>query len=239
MAEQFLSVQAASELAAAQKAGRAAASPSAKRAAASLGATIPTATVPTADAYYSDQLTSLADAQRKAEEQAAKLRTQQAISSVEGYIPQIQQQTAKKCRKPTLPHREQRWRLRKLWPAMGYTGGAAESSLMGLDTDYMNRRQALSEAESVSMDQIRQNIADIQATGNVELANLAANYANMQTQREAQAQQMAQQQWEAEMAMRQAEQDENTQVELAECRCRTWCWRNNTLHNAHHPPTET
>jgi hypothetical protein len=95
---------------------------------------------------------------------------------------------------------------------MGYTGGAAESSLLGLDTDYMNRRQALAEAESVSMDQIRQNIADIQATGNVELANLAANYYSnlMQTQREAQAQQTAQSQWEAEMAMRQAEQDEST-----------------------------
>jgi len=206
------SVQAASELAAAQKAGRAAASPSAKRSAASLGATIPTATAPTADSYYSDQLTSLADAQRKAEEQAAKLRTQQAISSVEGYIPQIQQQTAKQMQEAYIAAQRAKMAAPQTLAAMGYTGGAAESSLMGLDTDYMNRRQALSEAESVSMDQIRQNIADIQATGNVELANLAANYYSnlMQTQREAMAQQTAQSQWEAEMAMRQAEQDENT-----------------------------
>ena len=206
------SVQAASELAAAQKAGRAAASPSAKRSAASLGATIPTATAPTADSYYSDQLTSLADAQRKAEEQAAKLRTQQAISSVESYIPQIQQQTAKQMQEAYIAAQRAKMAAPQTLAAMGYTGGAAESSLMGLDTDYMNRRQALSEAESVSMDQIRQNIADIQATGNVELANLAANYYSnlMQAQREAQAQQMAQQRWEAEMAVRQAEQDENT-----------------------------
>ena len=203
------SVQAASELAAAQKAGRAAASTSAKRAAASLGATIPTATiptatVPTADAYYSDQLTSLADAQRKAEERAAKLRTQadaqrkaeeqaaklriqQAISSVEGYIPKIQQQTAKQMQEAYIAAQRAKMAAPQTLSAMGYTGGAAESSLLGLDTDYMNRRQALAEAESVSMDQIRQNIADIQATGNVE---------------------------------------------LAKCRCRTWCWRNNTLHNA-------
>jgi hypothetical protein len=206
------SVQAASELAAAQKAGRAAASTSAKRAAASLGATIPTATVPAAEAYYSNQLTSLADAQRKAEEQAAKLRTQQAVSSVEGYIPQIQQQTAKQMQEAYIAAQRAKMAAPQTLAAMGYTGGAAESSLMGLDTDYMNRRQALSEAESVSMDQIRQNIADIQATGNVELANLAANYYSnlIQTQREAMAQQTAQSQWEAEMAMRQAEQDEST-----------------------------
>lgn len=212
------SVQAASELAAAQKAGRAAASPSAKRSAASLGATIPTTTVPTADAYYSNQLTSLADAQRKAEEQAAKLRTQQAISSVEGYIPQIQQQTAKQMQEAYIAAQRAKMAAPQTLSAMGYTGGATESSLLGLDTDYMNRRQALAEAEAQSLDQIRQNVADIRASGNVELANLAAQYYEqaMQNQREAMAQQTAQSKWEQELAMRQAEQAEATRQWEAE-----------------------
>lgn len=212
------SVQAASELAAAQKAGRAAASTSAKRAAASLGATIPTATVPTADAYYSDQLTALADAQRKAEEQAAKLRTQQAISSVEGYIPQIQQQTAKQMQEAYIAAQRAKMQAPQTLSALGYTGGATESSLLGLDTDYMNRRQALAEAEAQSLDQIRQNVADIRASGNVDLANLAAQYYEqaMANQREAMAQQTAQSQWEQELAMRQAEQAEATRQWEAE-----------------------
>ena len=207
------SVQAAAELAAAQKAGRDQASASAKRAAASVG-TPTVAQTPTIDTVYGDYLTTLqsqAEAQRQAEERAAQLRTQQAVSQVEGYIPQIQQQTAKQMQEAYIAAQRAKMQAPQTLSALGYTGGATESSLLGLDTDYMNRRQALAEAEAQSLDQIRQNVADIQASGNVELANLAAQYYEqaMANQREAMAQQTAQSKWEQEMAMRQAEQDEN------------------------------
>lgn len=195
------SVQAAAELASAQKAGRDQASASAK--------------TPTIDTVYGDYLTTLqsqAEAQRKAEERAAQLRTQQAVSQVEGYIPQIQQQTAKQMQEAYIAAQRAKMQAPQTLSAIGYTGGATESSLLGLDTDYMNRRQALAEAEAQSLDQIRQNVADIRASGNVDLANLAAQYYEqaMQNQREAMAQQTAQSRWEQELEMRQAEQDENT-----------------------------
>lgn len=216
------SVQAATELANAQREGRNQASPSAQRAAASLGANVGTTVgtagtlaAPTTDTYYNDYLSTLqsqAEAQRQAEEKAANLRTQQAVSQAQGYIPQIQQQTAKQMQEAYIAAQRAKMQAPQTLSAMGITGGAAESSLLGLDTDYMNRRQALSEAEATSLDQVRQNVADIQATGNVELANLAAQYYEqmVENQREAMAEQTAQSQWEAEMAMRQAEQDEST-----------------------------
>lgn len=208
------SVQAASELASAQKAGRNQASASAKRAAASVG-TPTVAQTPTMDTVYGDYLTTLqsqAEAQRQAEERAAQLRTQQAVSQVEGYIPQIQQQTAKQMQEAYIAAQRAKMQAPQTLSAMGITGGAAESSLMGIDTDYGNQRNALDLAKNQSLDQIRQNVADIQASGNVELANLAGNYYQqmLANQRDAMSQQTAQQQWEAEMAMRQAEQDENT-----------------------------
>lgn len=214
------SVQAAAELASAQKAGRDQASASAKRAAASVG-TPTVAQTPTIDTVYGDYLTTLqsqAEAQRKAEERAAQLRTQQAVSQVEGYIPQIQQQTAKQMQEAYIAAQRAKMQAPQTLSALGYTGGATESSLLGLDTDYMNRRQALAEAEAQSLDQIRQNVADIRASGNVDLANLAAQYYEqaMQNQREAMAQQTAQSQWEQELAMRQAEQAEATRQWEAE-----------------------
>lgn len=200
------SVQAAAELASAQKAGRDQASASAKRAAASVG-TPTIAQTPTIDTVYGDYLTTLqsqAEAQRKAEERAAQLRTQQAVSQVEGYIPQIQQQTAKQMQEAYIAAQRAKMQAPQTLSALGYTGGATESSLLGLDTDYMNRRQALAEAEAQSLDQIRQNVADIRASGNVELANLAAQYYEqaMANQREAMAQQTAQDQWQQEFNAR-------------------------------------
>lgn len=208
------SVQAAAELASAQKAGRDQASASAKRAAASVGtstvAQTPAPTVaqtPTMDTVYGDYLTTLqsqAEAQRQAEERAAQLRTQQAVSQVEGYIPQIRQQTAKQMQEAYIAAQRAKMQAPQTLSALGYTGGATESSLLGLDTDYMNRRQALAEAEAQSLDQIRQNVADIRASGNVDLANLAAQYYEqaMQNQREAMAQQTAQDQWQQEFNAR-------------------------------------
>lgn len=78
--------------------------------------------------------------------------------------------------------------------AMGYTGGASESSLLALDATYQNNRNALEANRNDTLGQIRQNANQIQTSGNADLAELSANYYNQMAQAQAQSQARAQEQ---------------------------------------------
>ena len=62
--------------------------------------------------------------------------------------------------------------------AMGYTGGMAESTLQGINNNYAtNRQSAISERDN-ALRQIEQLVAEAQASGNSDLADIANNYYN-------------------------------------------------------------
>lgn len=169
----------------------------------------------TQDTYYNDYIARLektAADKRRAEEQAAQIATKKAVNTAQGYIPKIEKQTEQQMQQAYIAAQRARMYAPQALSAMGYTGGASESALMGIDTDYGNQRNALDLAKNQSLDQVRQNVMDIQASGNAELANLAASYYQqmIQNQREAMSQANSNQRWATEMAQRQAEQAENT-----------------------------
>jgi len=161
----------------------------------------PEATDPVMD-YYSNAMAeqSRAQAAAKAEaERAAQLRTQSAVDTNNAYIPQVNAQTDKQLQQAYITAQQSKMNAPQAMAAMGYSGGAAESSLMGLDTNYQNNRNELETSRNTSLDSIRQNANQIQSTGNAELADLASQYYSQMASAQEQAQQNAQAQanWQA------------------------------------------
>lgn len=156
---------------------------------------------PVAD-YYASQMQAQADSQAKAKaeaERAAQLRTQSAIDTNNAYIPQVNAQTDKQLQQAYITAQQSKINAPQAMAAMGYTGGAAESSLMGLDTNYQNNRNDLETSRNTSLDSIRQNANTIQATGNAQLADLASQYYSQMAaaQEKAQANAQSQANWQS------------------------------------------
>lgn len=129
------------------------------------------------DSYLAQQQKALQQAQAAAEK-AAKERTQAAIDTNNAYIPQVNQQTDKQLNEAYISYMKGKKAAPEQLSAMGYTGGATESSLLGMDTNYQGIRGDVESARTQSLDQIQQNANQIQSTGNADLSDLAAQYYN-------------------------------------------------------------
>ena len=94
---------------------------------------------------------------------------------------------------------------------MGYTGGATESSLLGLDTNYQNARGQIEQGRNEAIDKIRQNANQIQATGDASLADVASQYYQNMLASQNQALSAAQNQknWQSEFDARQQDNTRN------------------------------
>ena len=152
--------------------------------------------------YYADYMKQqqASQSQARAEaERAAQLRTQSAVDTNNAYIPQVNAQTDKQLQQAYITAQQSKMNAPQAMAAMGYSGGAAESSLMGLDTNYQNNRNDLETSRNTSLDSIRQNANQIQQTGNAQLADLASQYYSQMASAQEQAQQNAQSQanWQA------------------------------------------
>ena len=94
----------------------------------------------------------------------------------DAYIPQVQEQSDKQLQEAYLSYMKSKRNAPQTLAALGYTGGATESTLMGLDTGYQGVRSDLETARNQSLDQIRQNEQQIRSTGNANLSDLASQY---------------------------------------------------------------
>lgn len=168
--------------------------------------------------YYSNYLSEQQALQSRAKEEAeraAQLRTQSAIEMNNAYIPQVNKQTDKQLQEAYIAAQQAKVNAPQSLAALGYSGGAAESSLMGLDINYQNNRNELETSRNNSLDSIRQNANEIQATGNVDLANLASQYYSQMAEAQAKAQANAQEQanWQKKF---EAEQQANERDQFAD-----------------------
>lgn len=153
--------------------------------------------------YYSNYLADIERANKLAQEKAAeaqRLRTEQAVTTNNAYIPQVNQQTDKQLQDAYIATQQAKVNAPQALSAMGYTGGAAESSLIGLDTTYQNQRGQMEQGRNDAINQIRQNEQQIRSTGDANLSDLASQYYNNLIQNQQQAQSMAQSQsnWQSE-----------------------------------------
>lgn len=139
------------------------------------------------------------------QQRAIQERTNQAVAANNAYIPQIQQQSKQALQNAYIANQQARVRTPQALNALGYTGGAAESTLLGLDTNYQNARGTIETERSRALEGIRQNEAQIRATGDATLSEAAASYYDKLVAAALEAERQAQDQanWEAEFALQQ------------------------------------
>lgn len=125
---------------------------------------------------YLKQQQQLVKQQEEAARKAEQERINQAVSANNAYIPQVQEQSNKQLQEAYLSYMKSKKNAPQTLAALGYTGGATESTLMGLDTGYQGVRGDLETARNQSLDQIRQNEQQIRSTGNANLSDLASQY---------------------------------------------------------------
>lgn len=127
---------------------------------------------------YYQQILDTQDAQYAADQEAAMQRTAQTIASIRANEDNINNDFEKAQKENYINQIIQKNQMNDYMSAMGYTGGMAESTLQGINNNYAtNRQNAISERDN-ALRQIEQLVAEAQASGNSDLADIANNYYN-------------------------------------------------------------
>ena len=127
---------------------------------------------------YYQQILDTQDAQYAANQEAAMQRTAQTIASIRANEDNINNDFEKAQKENYINQIIQKNQMNDYMSAMGYTGGMEESTLQGINNNYAtNRQSAISERDN-ALRQIEQLVAEAQASGNSDLADIANNYYN-------------------------------------------------------------
>jgi hypothetical protein len=145
----------------------------------------------TANDYYDNLLTE--------QQKAAQARIDAALDANNAYIQQVNQRSDQSLQNAYILREQSKVNAPQALSAMGIQGGAAESSLLGINTGYENTRNEVEQNRQNSLNEIYQNEQQIRATGDATKAEAAASYyQNLITaQQQAEAAQQAQSNWEA------------------------------------------
>jgi hypothetical protein len=145
----------------------------------------------TASDYYQKML----DEQQK----AIQARINAAVERNNAYIPQVNQRSDQSLQNAYILREQSKVNAPQALSAMGIQGGAAESSLLGINTGYENTRNEVEQNRSQSLDEIYQNEQQIRATGDATLSEASADYYNklVLAQQQAEAAAQDQMQWQA------------------------------------------
>lgn len=167
------------------------------------------ATDTTANDYYADLL--------EQQEEAARQRTEAALDANNAYIPQINTYNDKRLQDAYISRELNRVNLPQQLSSLGYSGGATETSMLGAMTDYENRRGTIEQDRSDALGKIRQNAAQIEATGNADLADMSAQYyQNMITKAQRdQENALSQSRWQTEFDASQQSEAYQNQLDMA------------------------
>ncbi|MDD4564849.1 MAG: hypothetical protein PHE79_05160 [Eubacteriales bacterium] len=175
-----------------------------------LNATAPEATpraTPSANDYYTDymdKMQSLIDENDRAQREALRRQTESTISSINSNIPKINQDYEGQQRAAYIQNTKAKTGMGDYLSAMGYSGGMSESTALGLQSGYENLRNTNDQQKNNALMEIQNLVAQAQATGDTNLAQLATQkyqsmLSAMQSARQ-QAGSMAQ--WESDNAFR-------------------------------------
>lgn len=122
------------------------------------------------------QIIEMIDAQNAQNQAAIRQRTQQLVNSIKGNQTDINDAYKEAQRQAYINQALQRNQTADYLSANGYTGGMAESTLAQLQANYENNRRNATSERDAALRQNEQLIAEAQASGNTELAELASNY---------------------------------------------------------------
>lgn len=116
-------------------------------------------------------------AKQNAQNQAAsQQRTQQVIDSIRSNETSINDAYKEAQRQAYINQALQKYQVGDYLSANGYTGGMAESTLAQLASNYENNRRNATSERDAALRRNEQLIAEAQASGNSELAEIANNY---------------------------------------------------------------
>ena len=145
-----------------------------------------------ASSYYNKYL--------KEQQKAIQKKIDASVQANNAYIPEINQASDQSLQNAYILREQNRVNAPQALSAMGYTGGATETSMMGINTGYENTRNEVEQNRAKSLAEIQQNEAQIRATGDATLSDAAATYYQnlIASQKEAEAAAQAQANWQAQ-----------------------------------------
>jgi hypothetical protein len=159
--------------------------------------------------YYADLLAN--------QEEAARIRTQGARDANMANVGKVNAYSDRALQNAYISKELNRVNMPQQLSALGYSGGATETSMTGAMTDYENRRGTIEQDRADALNDIYENDAQILATGNAELADLGTQYyqnlIEKQTRDEANA--LSQSRWQTEFNADQASEAYQNKLDLA------------------------
>lgn len=125
-----------------------------------------------ANTYYNEQLDLINARDREAQE-ALRKQTQATIDSINSNIPKINQDYEAQQRANYISNEKAKAGMGDYLAAAGYSGGMAESTALGLQSNYENLRNSTDQEKNNALSELQNMVAQAQATGDTNLANLA------------------------------------------------------------------
>lgn len=126
--------------------------------------------------FYDKQAEALREQQRAAE-RAMQAKINQGVNTLEGQKPALGQQFQDSAQQAYIQYMQSQKALPQAMAAQGLNGGASESSLASLESNYGNNVNALQDSYNRYLNDIDTDIANLKASGDISLAENAGNYA--------------------------------------------------------------
>lgn len=168
------------------------------------GQTVPGAYLSTDNIYnaYLEQI----KAQEEAARAAMQAQIDQAVSKIEANRGSINQGSEDALRQAYILNLQNQRAMPQMMAAQGYTGGASESANLQLQAAYESAANQIAREKQNALNSLDADIANVKASGDISLADLAGEYSQrtLDAYQQALAAQQQQEQWQRDYELQQS-----------------------------------
>lgn len=173
------------------------------------GQTVPGAYLSTDNIYnaYLEQI----KAQEEAARAAMQAQIDQAVGKIEANRGSINQGSEDALRQAYILNLQNQRSMPQMMAAQGYTGGASESANLQLQAAYESAANQIAREKQNALNSLDADIANVKASGDISLADLAGEYSQrtLDAYQQALAAQQQQEQWQREYELQQAQAEQS------------------------------
>ena len=127
------------------------------------------------DDYYKEMMADMRRQQREAEREMRR-KINQGVNKLEAQKPLLENQFQDSAQQAYIQYMQSQKKLPQMLAAQGLSGGASESSMVGLESDYGNNVNTLRDSYNQALRDIDSDIADLRAPGGLAIAENAGTY---------------------------------------------------------------
>lgn len=127
------------------------------------------------DDYYKEMMADMRRQQREAEREMRR-KINQGVNKLEAQKPLLENQFQDSAQQAYIQYMQSQKKLPQMLAAQGLSGGASESSMVGLESDYGNNVNTLRDSYNQALRDIDSDIADLRASGDLAIAENAGTY---------------------------------------------------------------